>query len=155
MAKKFIDTNIFLRYLTKDDPVKYDKCRVVFKKAIEGKIALATSEMVIAELIWTLLSYYKVPKGDVIEKISIIVGTESLHIPDKDIIADALVLYSRKNIDYIDAYNAVLMKYHGLTEIYSYDGDFDAIEGIKRESRKEISNSGVREVSELKSFYRH
>ncbi|GBD98110.1 tRNA(fMet)-specific endonuclease VapC [bacterium BMS3Abin07] len=133
MAKKFIDTNIFLRYLTKDDPVKYDKCKAVFKKAIEGKAELATSEMVIAELIWTLLSYYKVPKADVIEKVSIIVGTEGLHIPGKDIIADALVLYSRKNIDYIDAYNAVFMKYHGFDEIYSYDGDFDAIEGIKRE----------------------
>ncbi len=133
MEKRFIDTNIFLRYLTEDDPSKYDKCRKIFRKAIEGKIALVTSGMVVAELIWTLLSYYKVPKADVIEKISIIVGTESLYIPDKDIIADALVLYSRKNIDYIDAYNAVFMRYHSLSEIYSYDEDFDVIEGIKRE----------------------
>lgn len=132
MKKKFIDTNIFLRYLTKDDPSRYDKCREIFKNAIEGKITIATSGMVIAELIWTLLSYYKVPKADVVEKISIIVSTKNLYIPDKDIIADALVLYSRKNIDYIDAYNAVFMKNHGVDEIYSYDGDFDAIEGIKR-----------------------
>ncbi|MEW6327040.1 MAG: PIN domain-containing protein [Thermodesulfobacteriota bacterium] len=132
MKKKFIDTNIFLRYLTKDHPSKYEKCREIFKKAIEGKIGLATSGMVIAELIWTLLSYYKVPKPDVIEKISVIVSTENLYIPDKDIIADALVLYSRKHIDYIDAYNAVFMKYHGLNEMYSYDRDFDGVEGIKR-----------------------
>ncbi len=133
MGKKFIDTNIFLRYLTKDDPSKYDKCRKIFKKAIEGKTALVTSGMVIAELVWTLSSYYRVPKADVIEKISIIVSTGSLYIPDKDIIADALVLYSMKNIDYIDAYNAVFMKYHDLSEIYSYDEDFDVIKGVKRE----------------------
>ncbi|HIC91380.1 MAG TPA: PIN domain-containing protein [Syntrophaceae bacterium] len=132
MRKKFIDTNIFLRYLIKDDSSKYHKCREVFKRAIEGKIYLATSGMVIAELIWTLLSYYKVSKADVIEKISIIISTENLYIHDKDIIADALVLYSRKNIDYIDAYNAVFMKYHGVNEIYSHDKDFDAIEGVKR-----------------------
>lgn len=132
MRKKFIDTNIFLRYLTKDDPSTYDKCREIFKKGIDGKIALATSGMVIAELIWTLLSYYRVPKAEAIEKVSIIVTTESLHIPEKDIIAEALVLFSRKNVDYIDAYNAVFMKYHGVDEIYSYDRDFDAIEGIKR-----------------------
>ncbi len=132
MKKRFIDTNIFLRYLTKDDPSKYDKCREIFKKAIEGKIALVTSGMVIAELIWTLLSYYKIAKADIVEKVTIIVSTENLFIPDKNIIADALVLYSRKNIDYIDAYNAVFMRYHGLDEIYSYDRDFDAIEGIKR-----------------------
>jgi predicted nucleic acid-binding protein len=128
----FVDTNIFLRYLTQDDPSKYEKCRGLFKKAMEGEIALATSGMVIAELIWTLLSYYKVPKVDVIEKISIIVSTENLHIPDKDMIADALVLYGRKNIDFIDAYNAVFMKYHSLDEIYSYDSDFESIEEIKR-----------------------
>ena len=132
MKERFIDTNIFLRYLTRDDPSKYDNCREIFKKAIEGKIALVTSGMVIAELVWTLLSYYKIAKADIVEKVTIIVSTENLFIPDKNIIADALVLYSRKNIDYIDAYNAVFMKYHGLDEIYSYDRDFDAIEGIKR-----------------------
>jgi len=133
MRRMFIDTNIFLRYLTKDSPSKYDKCRDVFKKAFEGKIELATSGIVIAELIWTLLSYYKTPKVDVIEKISIIVNTRSLYIPDKNIITDALVLYGRKNIDYIDAYNAIFMKHYGLNEIYSYDEDFDVIEDIKRE----------------------
>mgnify|MGYP001619024156 CR=1 FL=1 len=133
MRRMFIDTNIFLRYLTKDDPSKYDKCREVFKKASEGKIELATSGIVIAELIWTLLSYYKALKVDVIEKISIIVNTRSLYIPDKNIITDALVLYGRKNIDYIDAYNAIFMKHYGLNEIYSYDKDFDIIEDIKRE----------------------
>jgi predicted nucleic acid-binding protein len=88
--------------------------------------------LVVAELIWTLLSYYKIPKAEVVEKISIIVGTDQLYIPDKEMIADALVLYARKNIDYIDAFNAVLMRYNGLNEIYSYDEDFDTIEGIKR-----------------------
>jgi len=132
MNKTFIDTNIFLRYLTKDDFSKYNKCREIFKKAVEGEVELATSGIVIAELIWTLLSYYKVQKADVIEKISVIVSTDNLHIPDKDIITDALVLYSRKNIDYIDAYNAVFMKRYGFGEIYSYDEDFDAVENIKR-----------------------
>jgi predicted nucleic acid-binding protein len=132
MRKTFIDTNIFLRYLTKDDPLGYDKCREIFKKAVEGNLKLATSGIVIAELIWTLLSYYKVQKSDVVEKVSIIVGTDSLYIPDKDVIMDALVLYSRKNIDYIDAYNAVFMKRYGFEEIYSYDKDFDTVEGIKR-----------------------
>ena len=68
MENKFVDTNIFLRYLTKDDPSKYERCRTMFKKALEGEIAISTSGMVIAELIWTLLSYYKVPKAEVIEK---------------------------------------------------------------------------------------
>jgi len=132
METTFVDTNIFLRYLTKDDPSKYEKCREMFKKAMKGEITVATSGMVIAELVWTLLSYYKVPKAEVIEKVTVIVGTKNLSIPEKHIVADALVLYARKNIDFIDAYNAVFMRYHGLREIYSYDEDFELMEDIQR-----------------------
>ena len=132
MENKFVDTNVFLRYLTKDDLSKYERCREMFKKALEGEIAISTSGMVIAELIWTLLSYYKLPKAEVIEKVLVIVGTESLFIPDKDVLADALVIYAKKNIDFIDAYHAVFMKYHGFREIYSYDEDFETIEDIER-----------------------
>ncbi len=132
METTFVDTNIFLRYLTKDDPSKYEKCREMFKRAMKGEIAITTSGMVIAELLWTLLSYYKVPKAEVIEKVSVIVGTKNLSIPEKHIVADALVLYARKNIDFIDAYNAVFMRYHGLREIFSYDEDFELMEDIQR-----------------------
>ena len=132
MENKFVDPNVFLRYLTKDSPSKYERCRAMFKRALEGEITIATSGLVIAELIWTLLSYYKVPKAEVIEKVSVILGTKNLLIPDKDVLADALVLYARKNIDFIDAHNAVFMKYQGLREIYSYDEDFDTIEDIER-----------------------
>jgi len=132
MENKFVDANIFLRYLTKDDPSKYERCRAMFKRALEGEITISTSGMVIAELIWTLLSYYKISKAEVIEKVSVILGTGSLFIPDKDVLVDALVLYARKNIDFIDAYNAVFMKYQGLREIFSYDADFEAIEDIER-----------------------
>ena len=127
-----MDTNVFLRYLTKDDPSKYEKCKEMFKKAMDGEIAITTSGMVIAELVWTLQSYYKVPKAEAIEKVTVIVGTKNLAIPDKDILVDALVLYARKNIEFIDAYNAVFMKYHGLRVIYSYDEDFETIEDIER-----------------------
>ena len=132
METTFVDTNIFLRYLTKDDPSKYEKCREMFKRAMKGEIAITTSGMVIAELVWTLLSYYKVPKAEVIEKVGVIVGTKNLSIPEKHIVADALVLYARKNIDFIDAYNAVFMRYHGLREILSYDEDFELMEDIQR-----------------------
>ena len=130
MERVFVDTNIFLRYLTKDDLAKFNRCREVFKKAIKGEIFLFTSEMVIAELIWTLLSYYRVPKAEVIEKVSIIIGTRNLHILNKAIIADSIVLYGQKNIDYIDAYNTVFMKSQGLEKIYSYDEDFDTLNGM-------------------------
>lgn len=132
MERRFVDTNIFLRYLTADHPAKYRRCRALFQRATDGEVILATSGLVIAELIWTLQSFYRVSKLDIVEKVSIIVNMESLEIPEKDIITNALVLFGRKNIDYIDAYNAVLMKRLGLGAIFSYDQDFDILEGLER-----------------------
>ena len=133
MEKVFVDTNVFLRYLTKDDLTKYERCMEVFKRALHGEVILTTSAMVIAELVWTLLTYYKVPKSEIVQKVSIIVNTEFLSIPGKEIIADALVLYGRKSIDYIDAYNAIFMRQQSVSKIYTYDSDFEAIEGLQKE----------------------
>jgi predicted nucleic acid-binding protein len=130
--REFVDTNVFLRYLTADHPSKYKRCRELFRRAVTGEVILVTSGMVIAELIWTLQSYYKVAKPDIVEKVSIIVALENLEISDKSVIGDALVLFGRKEIDYIDAYNAVLMRREGIDGILSYDTDFDLIEDIKR-----------------------
>lgn len=132
MKKIFVDTNIFLRYLTGDDPLKYNKCRDLFEKAVEREINLFTSGMVIAELVWTLISFYKVPKEEVIEKVSIIVNTPNISIPNKKLITETMVLYSQKNVDYIDAYNAIFMKHNNCDQIFSYDKDFDRIEIVRR-----------------------
>ena len=78
MKKRFVDTNIFLRYLTADDTLKYSKCKALFERAVSGKEILVTSGMVIAEVIWTLLSYYKVSKEEVIEKVSITQVSEDI-----------------------------------------------------------------------------
>lgn len=130
--KVFIDTNILIRFLTGDDPVQFPRCLRLFKRAQDGEVLLITSTLVIAELIWTLDSYYKIPKEQFIKKTSVIIGSPAVHLPEKDLIAAALVLYGRKNIDYIDAYNSVLMRQLELKEIYSYDKDFDKLDGIHR-----------------------
>jgi predicted nucleic acid-binding protein len=132
MKPIFIDTNILLRYLTADDPDKFERCKDLFERALEKKIVLLTSDMVIAELIWTLNSFYKVPKDEIIEKVTIIINTPNLKIPSKKLISEVLVLFSQENIDYIDAYNAVFMKKNGCAQFFSYDKDFDRIENIKR-----------------------
>jgi predicted nucleic acid-binding protein len=41
MENRFVDTNVFLRYLTKDDPSEYERCREMFKKALEGEITIS------------------------------------------------------------------------------------------------------------------
>jgi len=129
---KFVDTNIFIRYLTNDFPRKADACEKLFRNAIIRKEVLFTTELVIAEIIWVLESYYELPKEDVQDKVGKILNTPNLTCPHKDLIIEALALYSEKNIDYIDAYNALILKEKGIGKAFSYDKHYDRIDWLAR-----------------------
>jgi len=129
---RFLDTNIFIRFLTDDVPEKADACEKIFKKAVEKEEALFTTELVIAEIVWVLESFYELPKKEVQDKVEKILNTPNLICPHKDLILSALVLYSEKNIDYIDACNALTLKEKGIEELYSYDKHYDRIDWLTR-----------------------
>ncbi len=129
---KFVDTNIFIRYLTNDVPRKADACEKIFKNAIFKKESLFTTELVIAEIIWVLESYYELPKEDVQAKVEKILNTPNLTCPYKDLIMEALTLYREKNIDYIDAYNALILRKKGIETVLSYDKHYDRIDWLTR-----------------------
>ena len=127
-----MDTNVFLRFLLDDDPEKADACETLFQRAINGQEALFTTDMVVAEIIWVLESYYELSRSDIREKVEKILNTQNLDCPDREIIINALAVYEEKNIDYIDAFNACVLKTKGLDEVYSYDRHYDRITRIKR-----------------------
>ena len=43
MASIFVDTNIFLRFLTNDDPAKAERAGKMFRDAVAGRLSLRTS----------------------------------------------------------------------------------------------------------------
>ena len=129
---KFIDTNIFIRFLVNDIPQKADACEKIFKNAVAKKETLFTTEMVIAEIIWVLESYYELSQQEVQEKVEKILNTPNLICPHKDLILNALIICGEKNIDYIDAYNALILKNKGITELYSYDKHYDRMDWLTR-----------------------
>ena len=129
---RFLDTNIFIRFLTDDVPEKADACEQIFKKAVEKKETLFTTDLVIAEIVWALESFYELPKKEVQDKVEKILNTPNLMCPHKDLILSALVLYSEKNVDYIDACNALTLKEKGIEELYSYDKHYDRIDWLTR-----------------------
>ncbi len=121
MVDYFVDTNVFLRFLTYDDPAKARRAETLFKKAVAGKIKLETNLLVIAEIIWTLESYYRLEKSDVAQKLEKILNTPNLECAEESLILQALDFYVAKNIDFIDAYNAHFLKAKDQTRILTYD----------------------------------
>ena len=121
MAELFVDTNVFLRFLTNDDPAKARRAELLFRDAIRGKKTLITSLLVIAEIIWTLESFYNLDKPEIASKVEKILNTPNLQCPEASLILTALDLYAHRNIDFVDAYHAVYLKEEGHTQILTYD----------------------------------
>ena len=132
MKAVFVDTNIFLRFLARDQEKQYQACRKLFKQAQENKIKLITSSLVIFELIWTLVSYYQESKDQVTEKILSLLELPNLRAENREIFLEALLLWQEKNIDFNDAFNSVWAQKKKINQIYSYDRDFDKLPGIRR-----------------------
>ena len=133
MKTYFVDTNLFIRYLTNDDPAKADRVERLLNDAAAGKVQLVTAEMVVAEVVWVLESAYGLKAVDVAPLARGILATPGLEVLNAALVEQALVHYVDKNIDFIDGYIAAVMEHNGLTEIYSFDKKhISRIAGVKR-----------------------
>lgn len=129
----FLDTNVIIRFLTGDDKVKYQRAFQLLKRVESGDEQVVTTHLVIAEAVWVLESRpYSLSPAEIRERILPIVALRGLRLPDKPLLMRSLDLYAQTGVDFIDAYNAVVMQKRGLERIYSYDTDFDALPGIVR-----------------------
>ncbi|HQU35852.1 MAG TPA: PIN domain-containing protein [Anaerolineales bacterium] len=133
----FADTNLFLRYLTNDVPAQADLVESLLQRAAKGKVNLVTTSMVIAEIVWTLESYYELDKKEIQTMILGILNTDCLEVIDSDLILQAIVPYADKNVDFIDAFNAAWMVKNDVDRIYTFDQKhFNRFEGIMVELPK-------------------
>lgn len=121
MTKSFVDTNLFIRYLTNDDPEKADRVENLLKQASSGVLNLITTEMVIAEIVWVLESFYELTPTDIAPLIRGITATPGLEVINGSLISRALELYEGRNFDFVDGYIAAVMEKHGISDLYSFD----------------------------------
>jgi len=121
MKVSFLDANIFIRYLTNDDPVKADRVEKLLDLAARGKEQLMTTEMVIAEVVWVLESFYKLANTAIGPMIKAILATPGLEVINGPLVARAIEQYMEQNIDFIDGYIVAVMGRHNVSDIFSYD----------------------------------
>ena len=135
----FVDTNVFLRYLTNDVPDQAEAFETLLKLAADAEFSLVADSLVLAEIVWTLESYYKLPKQEIQTMIFSILNTPGIEIPEKDMILQAALWYVDKNVDFIDAFNAAWMADQGIESVVTFDQKhFSRFEGIRIESIKEL-----------------
>jgi len=130
----FIDANMFLRYLTRDDPAKAERVKDLLERAQRGEVTLLCTETIIAELVFMLSSprIYRLPRQQIRTLLLPIVTLKGLRLPNRRVFRRALDLYATTNMDFVDALAIAHMERTKVGEIYSYDEHFDLVEGIHR-----------------------
>lgn len=135
MNKCFVDTNLFIRYLTNDEPVLADRVEKLLDDAATGSVQLVTTELVMAESVWVLESSYHLNHAQIAPLIRGILATPGMEVINGDLVGKSLVMYELQNIDFVDAYIAALMEKQGIKDIYSYDKKH--LSRVKTINRKE------------------
>lgn len=121
MREIYIDANVFLRFVLWDPPELAEEAEKFFINSIEGRQKLVTSDLVIAEIVWTLESFYDKSKSQISEFVQGILSTPNLTVENADLVAAAVKIYEEKNVDFIDAYSYAYMKKHKVSVIKTFD----------------------------------
>ncbi len=130
---QFVDTNIFLRYLTQDEQ-RYKACLVLFQQAERNQVSLLTSEAVLAEVVFVLSSpkHYHLTRQQIQVALSRLLLLPGLKVPNRNTHLRALALYAQQTLDFEDCLSIAHMEQMNVPQIYSYDHGFDRIDTIER-----------------------
>ena len=129
----FVDTNIFIHYLLGYERERFDACRDLLLAAEQGQTELETSVVVIAELIWFLeRPPLRTPPARVRDLIAPLVRLPGLRLAGGDLVHAALEQHAASTMNFVDAYNLILMRRRRIERLYSYDTDFDGVPGVER-----------------------
>lgn len=130
MRRIFIDTNIIVRILTDDPPDLAARAASFIDNNTDCQ--LVVSDLIAAEVVFVLQSFYKVSKGDIAKGLEKFFEIPQIVVENHPIISKALNLYVQKNIDYAEAYLAAYTLKQRSNEILSFDKDLDKLKEIQR-----------------------
>lgn len=143
-AGYFLDTNIFLRTIVKDDVKTSQICLRLIKIIKDNQIKAYTNDLVLAEIVWTLGSYYHVTKSRVGEIIASIVNLNGLTIISGFDYLRAVKLYQTKNVKFIDACIASIPQVESKKwPVVTYDNDFKKLPVKRLLAEKLVDNIDI------------
>ncbi len=128
----FLDTNIFLRHLRGDHPEFSPRATALLHRIEQGSLKARTADTVVFETVFTLERVYKRSKEAIRDAFLPLIELPGIVLPGKRRLRQVFVYYIEQNISFADAYHAVLMESLRLTQIASFDRDFDRVPSVTR-----------------------
>ena len=130
-TRYLVDTNVLLRFLTGEPVAQALAVKKLFARAATGELVLEVTPVIVAETLYTLVSYNEVGRKDAVEKIEALLRQPGFKIRESSEVFSALVRLKNTNVGFADAYLAASGAGQGMT-IASFDRDFDKFKDVKR-----------------------
>ena len=133
-APPLIDTDVIVRLLSGDDPLKQERSRRLFKQIELGEVTVIAPVTVIADCFYVLTSpsLYHLPKSEAAALLRPILRLPHFRAVNRRQVLRALEICANANLSFGDAYIAATMEQVGSTEVYSFDRGFDRLRGLTR-----------------------
>jgi predicted nucleic acid-binding protein len=125
---ELVDTNILIRHLTGDPPKTAARATAYLRDADE----LVLTDLVAAETVYVLESYYKTPRPQVAEAVRSLVAFRSVVCADAALLLRAVEVYETDRIDFAEAYLVACAESTGIGRIASFDRTLDRVTGVER-----------------------
>ncbi len=128
-----MDTNVILRHILDDHADHSPRAHAFVARIERGEEAVHTADTVVFEAVFTLEKLYRIPRPAIREALLLVLALPGIILPGKSQFRRVFDLYvAHPGISFADCYHAVLATRLGLTEVLTFDRDFDRLPGITR-----------------------
>ncbi len=120
MKRLWVDANVLLRFLTGEPEDMHQRTVELMARVERGEVTLVVSQLVVAEVIWVLKSFYKHSMEEISKVVVGLLSAPGVEAEDHQTMIRAVELAREKNVDFIDAHLALLAAGHG-EEVCTFD----------------------------------
>jgi predicted nucleic-acid-binding protein len=117
-----VDTNVVVRYLTRDDQTQYEKARRLIDREVAKGEPVFVSLPVLLETEWVLRSRYDLTKPDIVSAFSALLDTVDLTIEDEPSVESALYSWKDSVADFADCLIEARNRRLGCRATATFDG---------------------------------
>ena len=123
MITAWLDTNVVVRFLTKEPPALARRAERLLARAQAGEIALRLTPMVAAEIVWVLTTIYGHDPAEVAVGLSAVLRADGILAEQRDTLLEALDLMREERVAFPDAFIAVSAR-QAEESVCTFDTDF-------------------------------
>lgn len=124
----FVDTNVLIRHLTGDPPAQARGATAFLEQADE----LLLPDLIAAEVLYVLESYYELERSHVAELMRSIISYPAILVTDEPLLMRALEVYEVNRLDFAEAYLVASAEATGVGTIASFDRTIDRVPTVTR-----------------------